>query len=238
VIAMLRVASLLLVLFLPALASAADSERLCGKDAQPCLKYGVKTFQERCVLCHGSDGLGEGVLPLAIGSSYPKTNLMEPKHGVDAKSLRDVIIKGAGMAKVSPFMPPWGDELTVTQTESVARFVEYLRKEPEAAAKMLRAEGEHVEPSAKLGRAVFAGRCALCHGPEGRGDGKLASVITNPPPFNLTKSRLEDGYLREIITKGGAEMGRSPRMPPWGGDLTSAEIQSVMMHLKTLRETK
>ena len=87
------------------------------------------------------------------------------------------------------------------------------------------------------GADVF-GRCALCHGPEGRGDGKLAAVIKNPPPFNLTWSRLPDSYLRDIITKGGAGVGRSPRMPPWGGDLTSSEIESVMLHLKTLRETK
>jgi cytochrome c oxidase cbb3-type subunit 3 len=232
-----RILLLVVALGLPGLAGAAESERYCGRDAEPCLKYGVKVFQERCVLCHGSDGMGEGVLPLAV-SGYPKTNLTQPKHALDAKSLRDIIIHGSKNTGVSTLMPPWGDELTVTQWESVARFVEYLRQDSESAAKMLRAESEHAAPSLKVGRAVFSGRCALCHGPEGRGDGKLAAVIKNPPPFNLTYSRLPDDYLRDIITRGGGAVGRSPRMPPWGGDLTSSEIESVMLHLKTLRETK
>jgi cytochrome c oxidase cbb3-type subunit 3 len=64
----------------------------------------------------------------------------------------------------------------------------------------------------------------------------MARIIKSPPPFNLTLSRAPDDYLHDIIYKGGEKMGRSPRMPPWGGDLSDAEIDSVVMYIKTLRQ--
>jgi cytochrome c553 len=63
----------------------------------------------------------------------------------------------------------------------------------------------------------------------------MARIIKNPPPFNLTLSRVPDDYLSDMIHKGGAAMGRSPRMPPFGGDLSETDIKSVMMYVKTLR---
>ena len=86
------------------------------------------------------------------------------------------------------------------------------------------------------GRTVYQGRCALCHGKEGGADGKMAAIIKDPPPVNLKLSRAPDEYLRLIIAKGGGAMGRSPRMPPWGEDLNKAEIDSVILFLKTLRD--
>jgi cytochrome c oxidase cbb3-type subunit 3 len=133
-------------------------------------------------------------------------------------------------------MPPWGDELTHTQLESVTRFVMHMRDDLEGAIAMLRDEAANTDPSLRVGRAVYAGRCALCHGQNGEGDGKMARIIKEPPPFNLTLSGLPDVYLRRIITQGGAELGRSPRMPPWGGDLTDPEIESVMLYVKSLRK--
>ena len=35
--------------------------------------HGAKVFITRCTLCHGSDGMGEGPLPLITGN-YPSTN--------------------------------------------------------------------------------------------------------------------------------------------------------------------
>ena len=221
-------------LALASLAQGNDSKTLCGEDAQPCLSYGARVFQERCALCHGSDGLGEGILPLSM-HEYPNTNLLDPKHGSDEESVRDIILHGNTVDGIGDEMPPWGDELTHTQVESVTRFVQHMRSDLESAINLLRSEAARIEPSFRIGRAVYAGRCALCHGPNGEGDGKMSAIIKNPPPFNLTLSGAPDDYLRRIITGGGAKLGRSPRMPPWGGDLTGAEIESVMLYIKSLR---
>lgn len=216
-------------------AMAANAQDFCAAEATPCQRYGAYVFQVRCALCHGSDGLGGGVVPLSV-PGYPPTNLLQPKHAHDAEELRKLISGGSGVKGVSSFMPPWADELTLTQIESVVQFVVYLRKDTEGARLMLRAEAAAMKPSAGMGRALYQGRCALCHGPEGRANGRMAAIIKDPPPFNLTLSRAPDIYLREIISKGGAAMERSPRMPPWGGDLNPQEIESVILFLKTLRE--
>lgn len=221
------------VLLLPVLSSAGSAEE-CGQEAMPCLSYGAQVFQARCALCHGSDGLGEGILPLSL-PNYPSTNLLEPKNAKDRDGIYAVVVNGGSIKPVSPEMPPWGDELTLTQIDSVVDFIVYMRKDLEPALKMLQKESANLPPSIKVGRAIFIGRCALCHGQTGLGDGKMARIIKDPPPFNLTLSRAPDNYLRDMITKGGENMGRSPRMPPWGGDLSAPEIESVMMYIKTLR---
>ena len=64
----------------------------------------------------------------------------------------------------------------------------------------------------------------------------MSRIIKNPPPFNLTLSRADDKYLSDIIHKGGEQMQRSPRMPPFGDDLTEPEITSAILYIKTLRQ--
>ena len=64
----------------------------------------------------------------------------------------------------------------------------------------------------------------------------MAKIIKNPPPFNLLQSTAKDSYLKEIITKGGEAMNRSPRMPPWGSDLNQSEVDSLIIYLKSMVE--
>lgn len=92
------------------------------------------------------------------------------------------------------------------------------------------------EPTIDYGKEIFMQRCVLCHGKTGEGDGRMAKVIKSPPPFDLTASRLPDGYLKEIIVKGSEAMGRSKHMPPWGDALHDVEIESLMLHLKNIRD--
>lgn len=88
-----------------------------------------------------------------------------------------------------------------------------------------------VSSPAGLGASVFAKRCALCHGAEGRGDG-LASKGLNPKPRNFhdaayMKTRT-DAQLLEVIHQGKGAM------PKWGGQLSEAEITAVLAHIREL----
>jgi cytochrome c oxidase cbb3-type subunit 3 len=216
-------------------AFAGGSKEYCGEESRPCNEYGANVFQERCALCHGSDGHGEGILSMSM-KGYPNTNLLEGKRPRDTENLTNIVKHGGGLPDVSTEMPPWGDELTATQVESVVMFLQLLHKDTDTALQLLRTEAGQLKPSKRMGRAIYKGRCSLCHGPYGLGDGKMARIIKDPPPFNLTLSRAPDDYLKQIIAKGGEAMGRSPRMPPWGTDLSGPEIESIILYLKTLRE--
>jgi len=82
-----------------------------------------------------------------------------------------------------------------------------------------------------LGNQVYQQRCALCHGPEGKGDGPAAAGL-NPKPRNHTDGKYmstrTDEQLLEVIRhgKGG--------MPAWGGILTETEINAVLKHVRSL----
>jgi mono/diheme cytochrome c family protein len=93
------------------------------------------------------------------------------------------------------------------------------------------------EASVIRGRLVFQNYCTLCHGKEGRGDGRAARLHT-PPPFNLTKSGAPREYIAQVVRKGGEAMGRGKGMPPWGDQLTDEQINDTLNFLQSIREFK
>jgi mono/diheme cytochrome c family protein len=73
----------------------------------------------------------------------------------------------------------------------------------------------------------------LCHGASGVGDGRAAS-LQKAPPADLTASTRPRSYKLQIVTRGGAEMGRSESMPAWRDVLSEADIQDVVSYVETL----
>ena len=85
--------------------------------------------------------------------------------------------------------------------------------------------------SVELGAKVYAERCALCHGASGKGDGTAAAAL-NPKPRDHTdgtymKARSDEELLTVIRNGKGT-------MPAWGAILNEAEIQSVLLFVRTL----
>jgi mono/diheme cytochrome c family protein len=226
---------ILLLAFFTTACWAEDRPPEVEERSQPSVEFGAVVFQQRCVLCHGNKGMGEGLMPLSM-KGYPSTNLFEARYGKAAKDIREVVLWGGKKGLMSPLSPPWGDELTWREIESVVLFVQHLHSDRESAISLLKQKTDAAPPSKKIGQMVFRTRCVLCHGPYGEGDGKMARIINAPPPFNLTKSKAPDDYLRLIIGKGGASAGRSPKMPPWGDELSRSELESVISFIKTLRD--
>jgi cytochrome c oxidase cbb3-type subunit 3 len=93
-----------------------------------------------------------------------------------------------------------------------------------------------VDDSQLSGAQVFNQHCILCHGEHGKGDGRLAKLITNPSPADLTASQKPISYLRQIINKGGDAMARSPKMPAWNEQLSKQDIDAVIRYIITLRQ--
>lgn len=58
------------------------------------------------------------------------------------------------------------------------------------------------------GKQLYLDYCVFCHGPQGRGDGKVGEVFA-PRPANLHLPRLvsaPDGHFYEVITNGYSTM--------------------------------
>lgn len=196
---------------------------------------GAELFTARCALCHGKLGLGEGALALAI-KDYPSTNLTLSMQHTSKEQIREVILQGGSEGKMHRYSPPWKNELSEEEISLLIDFVTLIRSDTERAVNLLKVVKISADPSIRLGKTTFNNRCVLCHGVSGEGNGKMAVIIKDPPPFNLTRSVATDKYLQEIISKGGAEMGRSFRMPPWKDELTDVELQSVILYIKSLRK--
>jgi mono/diheme cytochrome c family protein len=47
---------------------------------------------------------------------------------------------------------------------------------------------------------------------------------------------LSDDYLVRVIRDGGASVGKSPLMAPWGGALNEGQILDVVAYIRTLAD--
>lgn len=204
-------------------------------DPTPTVAWGATVYLERCALCHGGAGAGDGTLPSSV-EGYPDTSLLESSLAT-LPAIREAVVWGGSTGKQSPLSPPWGDELTWSEIESVSLFTEVLLSNPNSAKALLaQASDNSSKEMEHLGRSLFESRCALCHGQYGEGNGRMAKVIKNPPPYNLTKSVVPEHYLKMIITNGGESVGRSVQMPPWKDEFTGEQIDAVISYIVTLRK--
>jgi cytochrome c2 len=97
-------------------------------------------------------------------------------------------------------------------------------------------------PSAALGARVFqrAG-CAGCHSTDGTVVGKTGPTLkglygTQVPLANRTSRRADDDYLKQSMLDPSSELvrGYEPFMPSFRGVLSDAEIESLVLYIKSL----
>jgi mono/diheme cytochrome c family protein len=90
---------------------------------------------------------------------------------------------------------------------------------------------------AEQGKKLYGQFCASCHGQSGKGDGAAAAAL-NPKPRDHTDkeymSKMSDADMLNVIKNGGASIGRSPLMPPWGASLKDEQIQDIVAYIRTL----
>ncbi|MBX2809888.1 MAG: cytochrome c [Cellvibrionaceae bacterium] len=86
------------------------------------------------------------------------------------------------------------------------------------------------------GAEIYAKRCTVCHAADGKGQGRMAKIITSPPPANLTLSTLSTEELAQIIREGGQFVGRSSSMPAWKEQLSNSDIYSIIIFIKSIRK--
>jgi len=106
-------------------------------------------------------------------------------------------------------------------------------KAPVAAA----AAVANVPYELRLGKGVFAHYCQTCHGESGAGDGFNAFNL-DPRPRDLSDAAFQkkktDAELADTIRRGGAGVGLSALMPPWGRTLSRRQVDEVVRYVRTL----
>ena len=98
-----------------------------------------------------------------------------------------------------------------------------------------------VDPAAndpvQRGKMHYVLLCATCHGEDGCTPGPGAGGL-NPQPAKHCDGNymnaLSDDHIFKVIKEGGASVGKSPLMAPWGGTLSDDDIRDVMAYVRSL----
>ncbi len=196
-------------------------------DQRPLPPTAVRDFDSlygrHCAGCHGADG--------RLGAARP---LADPLYlaWVDDTTLRRVTAEGVPGSLMPGLARSAGGVLS---DEQVGLLVVGLRahwgSHPPSAA--LPPYAVKRTGDAARGRAVFAARCASCHGPEGRGGPHGGSVV-DPAYLAL----VSDQALRSAVVAGRPDLG----MPDFRGrgnqpTLDDEEITDVVAWLAAQRES-
>lgn len=117
---------------------------------------------------------------------------------------------------------------------------ENWRPDQTVAAELTWPPGADLPSDTPTGKRVFAQRCAVCHGPDGRGNGPAASSLI-PRPRDFTRGQFKykstptdqlpsDADLIRTVSVGL----RASAMPYWQDILSAEEIREVVGYVKTL----
>lgn len=90
--------------------------------------------------------------------------------------------------------------------------------------------------AAEAGKAIYAVRCASCHGDTGAGDGAAAASL-DPKPANLAETVAQGGadFLFWRISEGGGMEPFNSSMPAHKSILSENEIWQVVTYIQTFK---
>ena len=172
---------------------------------------GRAVFGDNCAPCHGSGGQG--------AHGYPNLNDDVWLWGGSMDAIQHTITVGVRSVSAqtrTSQMPSFGRDgiLKPEQVDDLVEYVVHLSGRP--------ADSPAVARATKL----FADNCAVCHGPQGKGDRKYGAP-------NLTDNEWEYGPTREDI-HDQIWNGHGGVMPTWGGRLSPTEIKAVAVYVHSL----
>lgn len=118
-----------------------------------------------------------------------------------------------------------------------AEYEAFLKHQEEAAKAQAEAvaKGEAPAVTEEPGKKTFETYCVACHGASGKADGPGAQALT-PKPRNFTdkawQAKVDDAHIAKVIKEGGASVGLSPTMAPWGGAINDADIANLVKYVR------
>lgn len=176
-----------------------DLRQLAENEAA--LKIGESLYSSYCTTCHGSDARG--------ARGYPNLRDSDWLYGGEPDNIKVSILQGR-----RALMPAWGEVLSAEDIFNVTAYVEQLSGRE--------VSGAH----ASLGGAIYQQNCAMCHGPDGKGNPMLGAA-------NLTDDIWLYGGSHKKITESIVE-GRNGVMPAHKAFLGEAKVHILAAYIYSL----
>lgn len=176
-----------------------DLRQLAENEAA--LKIGESLYSSYCTTCHGSDARG--------ARGYPNLRDSDWLYGGEPDNIKVSILQGR-----RALMPAWGEVLSAEDIFNVTAYVEQLSGRE--------VSGVH----ASLGGAIYQQNCAMCHGPDGKGNPMLGAA-------NLTDDIWLYGGSQKKITESIVQ-GRNGVMPAHKAFLGEAKVHILAAYIYSL----
>jgi len=110
------------------------------------------------------------------------------------------------------------------------------------AAKTEKAKGPQksaAELALEAAKTSYTTYCASCHGADGAANSPTAMAL-NPKPRDFTdkswQKSVDDAHITKVIKEGGAAVGLSATMAPWGAVLSDDDIKGLVSYVRKLGE--
>jgi len=172
---------------------------------------GRRAFADNCAPCHGAGGEGS--------KGYP--NLVDNKWlwGGHLDEIAQTITHGSRSGDEAGHqgsMPAFGRD-GMLKPDEISTVADYVRS----------LAGLPTTPGADLkrGAKIFADNCAVCHGPQGKGNREVGAP-------NLTDNIWLYAPDKQTIMEG-IWGGRGGVMPAWGGKLDPVTIKALAVYVHT-----
>ena len=165
-------------------------------------------------------GLGLVFAAFAIGTASVLVGRLQTRE-------RRVTLLGALGVALLGLIVVWQNPAVVTSAPSTSAANLFV---PEPL-RFIRSPVPATPENLAAGRQIYQNNCAVCHGPQGKGNGPLAATL-NPRPVDLTvHARLHtEGELYYWVTNGI----KGSAMPPWGEPLSDTQRWQVVGFIRTL----
>jgi cytochrome c oxidase cbb3-type subunit 3 len=179
---------------------------------QAAVEGGRAAFKVHCVQCHGAGAAGS--------KGYPNLNDDDWLWGGDLASIEQTLVHGIrypgdDQTRQSQ-MPAFGRDgiLTADQIRQLVSHVRAVSRQEAPSA------------SARAGSALFQANCAVCHGPDARGNRSLGAP-------NLTDAIWLYGGDRDALTDTITN-AHAGVMPAWGQRLSPVTIRMLAAYVHAL----
>jgi mono/diheme cytochrome c family protein/rhodanese-related sulfurtransferase len=169
-------------------------------------RRGRALYDRYCALCHGAGAVG-----YAADNASQLANRTFLATASD-EFLRIAIERGRPGTPMSAFGAAHGGPLHHREIDLVIAYLRSLQR-----VDPVDVDDRVVEGDSDRGRAVFAARCASCHGE--RGEGKTAISLNNP----IFLATTTPGFIGHAIEHGRP----GTPMPAFGGVLSAQQIDDV-----------
>ena len=197
---------------------------------------GQAIFTAHCAACHQQNGQGAGPFPPLAGNPDVTAG--------DTSALIATLLNGKTGAvtilgkQYSGAMPAWKGTLSNAQIAAVLTYIRsaWTNKAPAVSEDQVAL----AQKTASVGgAAIFAARCAMCHGARGGGSSTYPPLDGNPDVTAADPSgmiaTIVNGRSGPLTVNGKTYNGT---MPTWKGMLTNPDIAAVATYIRSAWSNK